>query len=208
MNVSEIRDRVLEISHDEATPDTNLKTKAMQWVNSAYHELVDECMPYLGRYIETTETINIVNGEGQASGDVYRVIKAVDESNGNVLSETSYSKILAIDPLMETKGKPTDFWLDGNYIKLHPIADISLKLLYTPTVTDLVEIGDESSILLPRQFHYALIWGGLVWSAIYERGFATKSDIAMFQKKWEEAKRSVKLSLINTPENELRVKPF
>ena len=57
MNVNELRNRILEISHNEVAPDTNLKTKALSWLNSAYHEIVSDCLSYLERSLEKVSFI-------------------------------------------------------------------------------------------------------------------------------------------------------
>lgn len=209
MNVSEIRDRILEISHNEASPDTDLNTKSLRWLNSAYHELVDELLPFLNRYLQREETVSSnANGVANLSNDVYRVVRLADVRAERVLKEIDRQDAMDMDPASSQTGEAKYFWVDGNTVTLLPRAETTLNVLYMPTVVDLQEDGTEASILIPRQFHHALVWGSLVWSSVFERGFSSQSDLALFQRKWEDAKEKIKLSLASKPSNALRVEPF
>lgn len=42
MNVESLCERIIDMSHEEDAPDTNLKDKCLQWLNHAYFELMDE----------------------------------------------------------------------------------------------------------------------------------------------------------------------
>lgn len=209
MNVVEIRDRILELSHDEAAPDTDLNRKSLRWLNSAYHELIDELRPFLRRYLQTEETVTTdENGQATLSSDVYRIIRVVDETHSRVLKERAYEDILDISPLTDAEGSAEYFWMQGSTLTLQPKGQATLKVVYLPEISDLLETDNESQILIPAQFHHALVWGGLVWSSVYERGFATQADLVLFQRKWDEAKQNVKLSLTARPSGSLRTAPF
>ena len=208
MNVNEIRDRILEVSHDEVAPDTNLQNKAISWLNSAYHEMMDECMPFMERYLQKSELVEVESGLGSLNQEVYRAVQVVDIQNKRALKEVSYQEILAKDPALEVKGAPACYYLQGNQISVYPAQNTSLKVVYMPVVSDLSEGQVESDILLPRVFHGGLVWGGLVWGSVFERGFSSASDMKLFQAKWDAAKTKVKLSLSSNSQKELRVKPF
>lgn len=208
MNVNEIRNRILEISHDEVAPDTDLLAKAMNWLNSAYHEMVDECMPYLGRYLQKRETVQVEEGKAVLNSEAYRLVSVVDKSNKKALQETTYEAVMQVDPALENIGAPTAFWLEGDDVYIHPKQNVELEVVYMPVVANLIEGDVEGSVLLPKQFHSALVWGGLVWGSVYERGFSSGADIKLFQNKWDEAKRKVKLSLSAKPAGSVRVKPY
>lgn len=209
MNVSELRERILDISHDESAPDNDLNDKALDWLNSAYHELIDELMPFLGRYLRQEESvITDSNGQATLSADVYRIMRTVDETNGRTLKEMTREDVLDVDPTGQHTGAPIGFYIEGAKLTLYPRTSVDLTVLYLPEVADLTEDDGEDEILLPRQFHHVLVWGALVWSSIYERGFGTQSDLTLFQRKWEEAKRNAKLSLASQPSGTLRVQSF
>ena len=46
MNVNEIRDRIVELSHQTAG-DGEVQAKALGWLNAAYHELMDEIVAFM-----------------------------------------------------------------------------------------------------------------------------------------------------------------
>lgn len=208
MNVNEIRDRILEVSHDEVAPDTDLKLKCLGWLNSAYHEIIGVCMPYLERYIQNENLIEIVDGKGVLPEDVYRILTVIDIDTGLELYPRSHADIVKYDVEFKSSGSSKSYWINGNNIYVYPNSDTKIKIIYLKQVSDLLDGGAEFEILIPKQFHHGLVWGGLVWSSIFERGFSSQGDLKIFQKKWDEVKREVKLSLASQPLEKLKVKSF
>tara|TARA_R110000868_G_scaffold189695_2_gene433121 strand:- start:166550 stop:167185 length:636 start_codon:yes stop_codon:yes gene_type:complete len=208
MNVNEIRDRILEISHDEVAPDTNLKIKSLNWLNSAYHEIIGVCMPFLERYIEAIHSVDIMNGVGTLPTNTFRVLTVVDKNNGYELTLKTRSEIIKQDASLNNTGAATYYWVDGNDIHTYPLNNTSVNVSYLKHVEDLLDGGTELDILIPKQFHHGLVWGGLVWSSVFERGFSSQGDLKMFQEKWEDVKREVKLSLSSQSSSNLKVKSF
>jgi hypothetical protein len=182
----------------------------MQWLNAAYHEIIDECLPYLKRYLQRTETVTSTLETAVLSSDAYRILRVVDTTNARVLRELTRERLVDLDPDNSTQGQPVRFTAFEDTLTLHPTPakNIELEVLYLPSVADLVPNAAENAILLPRQFHQSLIWGALVWSAIYERGFNTNGELQLFQSKWDEAKQKIKLSLVNRPCDVLRTEPY
>ncbi|MBI1362708.1 MAG: hypothetical protein GC134_01885 [Proteobacteria bacterium] len=191
MNVSQIRDRIIQISHNEDAPDTALKSKALDWLNSAYHELIDELMPLLERQLKTTVAQTVTAGQTILPADAYRLVLVRDASTGKVYKEQSFTRIKA----EENSAIDGTFWLEGQTLIFAGTAPETVEVTYLPTVPELGEEDTEEDIMVPQQFHSALVWGGLVWSAIYERGLSTQSELALFQQKWEEAKQRVRQSM-------------
>ncbi|MFT7434145.1 MAG: hypothetical protein ACI9TY_001793 [Alphaproteobacteria bacterium] len=161
MNVNEIRDRILEISHDEVAPDTNLKLKSLSWLNSAYQEIVGVCMPYLERYIESTNTVEVASGTGILPCDVYRVLAVVDTTTGRELRLKSHADIVKKDANLTASGAAHAYWIDGRDIKLYPQGGASVKVVYLRQVTDLLDGGAETEILIPNSFITVLFGAGL-----------------------------------------------
>lgn len=208
MNVNQLRDRILTLAHDEASPDTTMKQNALEWLNQAYHELIDEVLPYLTRYLQQEETVTTdSNGQASLSQDVYRIVQLVDTSNSKSLIEKRKSDILTFDADLSQTGQPLRYWVAGDTVTVHPKMVVNLTVVYLPLVSDLVEDGAESTILLPKSFHHGLIWGGLVWASTYERGFSAQGDLVLFQRKWEEFKQQMKLSL-NSAGESISVKAY
>ena len=209
MNVNDIRDRIVELSHQSAG-DGEVQAKALGWLNAAYHELMDEVVAYLPPSLQRQE-----NGVTAADGSMvldyapYRVMRVVDTGQGRVLDVVTPAMLMDIDPTGAATGDPQRCVLTADGVKVHPVkAGVELAVLYVPVVADLIEGGDESSIVLPPAYHYALVWGGLVWSALFERGFETQGELVIYQNQWSNAKQRVKLGLMHNTVAGLKVQPF
>ena len=73
---------------------------------------------------------------------------------------------------------------------------------------DVLLDGDEASLALPAGQVHGLVWGALVWSSVFERGFATASELAQFRAQWQEAKARVKLAVLGQVGVPLRVQGY
>lgn len=209
MNVNEIRDRIVELSHQSAG-DGEVQAKALGWLNAAYHELMDEVVAYLPPALQVMEEVaTATGGEAVLAQVPYRVMKVVDKGQGRVLDAAVPAEIMAVDPAGTATGSPGLFTVTAAGVKVYPAsADVNLRVLYVPLIVDLSEGGAEASLLLPRAHHNALIWGGLVWSSLFERGFSSGGELATYQRQWLEAKQRVKLGLLHNMAGTLRVQPF
>lgn len=208
MNVNELRDRILEISHNEVAPDTNLKAKAISWLNSAYQEMVSDSMPYLEKVLEKSSDVIITSGQGTLPNDVARIVKMVDGTSNVTLKQITQSDAAELDVENNLSGTAKYYWIEGDNVFTYPQSNTTLKLVYLREVSDLADGGLEADIVIPKQFHHALVWGGLVWSSIFERGFSSQGDLKLFQVKWDEGKRELKLSLASQPMKTLRVQAY
>lgn len=205
MNVNEIRDRIVELSHQSAG-DGEVQAKALGWLNAAYHELMDEIVAYLPPALQVRESVvTNVAGEAVLAAAPYRVMKVAD-GQGRVLKGVTPADVMELEAAGSTQGS---YVLTASGVKLYPAKEgVTLSVLYVPLVTDLVEGGAEASLFLPRAHHSALVWGGLVWSALFERGFGTQAELQVYQRQWLEAKQRVKLGLLHNLTGGLRVQPF
>ncbi len=209
MDVNALRDRILELSHDEATPDTGLQGKALRWLNSAYHEALDELQPYLSRQLQTSATVT-TDAQGLATlpTGVQRLVRVVDATNNRMLQESDEANVRDDDPTLEATGAPQVCWVSGDQLTVYPATSVELTVIYLPVVADLLADGTEASIKLPVAYHNGLVWGALVWGSVYERGFFNQGELVLFQNKWDDAKRSMRLSLAARPSEVRRVQPY
>jgi hypothetical protein len=209
MNVNDIRDRIVELSHQSAG-DGEVQAKALGWLNAAYHELMDEVVAYLPPMLQQQENVPTgAGGEAVLADAPYRVLRVVDAGAGRNLEIVTPGALLDLDPMGTATGAPQRCVLTGSGVRIHPAAaDVALTVLYVPVVADLAEGGIEATIVLPKAYHYALVWGGLVWSALFERGFGTQGELVIFQRQWADAKERVKLGLLHNTGASLRVQPF
>jgi hypothetical protein len=205
MNVNDIRDRIVELCHQSAG-DGEVQSKALGWLNAAYHELMDEVVAYLPPAMQKLETLTTAaNGIATLPNAPYRVMKVTD-SQGRVMKSISLAEAMDVEAL----GQATKCYTVTNAgVKIYPAVEgEQLRVLYVPVVQDLIEGGAEASLFLPRVHHHALVWGGLVWSALFERGFNSGVELQVYQRQWVEAKHRVKLGLLHNVAGGLRVKAY
>ncbi|PZP39013.1 MAG: hypothetical protein DI585_05565 [Pseudomonas fluorescens] len=209
MNVNEIRDRIVELSHQSAG-DGEVQAKALGWLNAAYHEIMDEVVVYLPPSLQVRETVvTAADGTAVMAQVPYRVMKVVDSVRGKVLEAVSPLDIMEMDPQGQATGFPQRYTVTAEGVQVHPAAEgVELGVLYVPLVVDLEEGGPEGSIFLPHAYHSALVWGGLVWSSLFERGFGSGAEIQLYMRQWLDAKQRVKMGLLHNLANRLRVQPF
>ena len=209
MRVSEIRDRIVELSHHGAGVDGEMNRRAMGWLNSAYHEILDELLPHAPAALARTETVTSDTvGRAVLTQGVYRLLQVADRQNGRVLALTNAAAALAADPAGTAEGEPKMVYADGAAVVLQPKAPVQLVVRYVPQPADLQEGDAESAILLPVSQHSGLVWGGLVWCALFERGFVGAGELGLYQARWQQAKESAKLALVGVNGEGLRVQPF
>ena len=166
MNVNDIRNRILELSHDEADANNELADKALGWLNSAYHEVMDEALPWLGDSLREEATLTAdSSGLVVPAFSIFRLLSVVDVTNNRVLREVSREEVMATNPALDATGVPNVFYKIGDTLQLYPKSSVNVKVNYLPNIDDLNADDAEAAILLPRQMHHALVWGGLVWAS-------------------------------------------
>lgn len=206
MNVNEIRDRIVELSHQSAG-DGEVQAKALGWLNAAYHELMDEIVAYLPPWLQVrAEVTTDVTGAAVLGAGAYRVLKVVDKAQGRTLDVATPLELME----REIAGAETVMRYGVTAAGIRVVSaktDVPLSVLYVPLIEDLMEGGAEASLFLPREHHYALVWGGLVWSSLFERGFGGSGEMQLYQRQWLEAKSRVKAGLVHHLAG-LRVRPF
>lgn len=209
MRVNEIRDRIVELSNQGGGADSDLNQRAMGWLNSAYHELMDELLPFAPVALQRREEVES-DGVGQAtlSLPVHRLLRVADKRAARMLEVSNPLAMLDADPAGTLSGDPRRVYASDTLLVVQPVGAIPLTVLYVPAPVDLQEGGAEASILLPRTQHSGLVWGGLVWSALFERSFVSQSELAMYQRQWQAAKEAIRLALLGSQGGTLRVQPF
>jgi hypothetical protein len=202
MNVYELQERILELSHDEVPHDTNLRAKSLRWLNSAYHEFVEVLMPFLGDSLneditaDTSDSIAILPKKAQ------KVLRVENAKTGSEIPHKSSEKINTNERMVSFRLTVDGLAFSGTLIPE------SVRIIYVPQVLDLEEDDTEDSILIPVQYHTTLIWGALVWASVFERGFTSQRELSLYQAKWEDAKRNSKLSLASRSSGRFNVDEF
>ncbi|PIZ30483.1 MAG: hypothetical protein COY40_04615 [Alphaproteobacteria bacterium CG_4_10_14_0_8_um_filter_53_9] len=209
MDVRMMVTRIVELSHHAGNADVDLQSKALGWVNAAYQELMDELVPYLPQALQVQEE-GVCSGAGKLvlSKPVYRLIRVVDREAGRSLRLSNRDDVLVVDPEGTATGEPVRVFIDAGRVQVHPAMARKLAVLYVPMAADLLMDDAEAAVLLPRVYHHALIWGGLVWSAVFERGFLSQGEQLLYQRQWAAAKEQVKLGLLGNVGESMRVRPY
>lgn len=191
MKIKDLVDQIISYSHNEDTPDTDLSVKALTWLNSAYHELLQENLAFLKHKMLTQTNANLVNGCFQLPEDFY-LFEKIKLSNGQIISK-------------ENKDL---YAIEGDTVFLNNVTDQSVSFVYIPEFKQL-GFDDSLSIMhISSNYVQSLIWGALVWSSIYERGIHTQSELSLFEAKWNQAKQNYKVTLATYSDQVLRTTPY
>ena len=162
MDVAAIRARMVELSHSGASVvqavDADLNARALGWLNSAYHELMDEVLPYMPQALQRqVEVLTDADGVAVLPVPAYRVLRAVVRGSGRHLTLSTPLDFLDADPTGMATGEPARILVQGDRVQVWPKAMVTLAVLYIPQVEDLQAEGSEASILLPPVHHHALV---------------------------------------------------
>ncbi len=209
MNVNGIRDRIVELSNQGGGADSEMNQRAMGWLNSAYHELMDELLPFAPVALQRREEVATdALGQAALTQPVHRLLRVADRRGARMLEISNPVAMLDADPAGTATGEPRRVYASDTALVVQPAGAIPLTVLYVPAPLDLQEGGNEASILLPRTQHSGLVWGGLVWSALFERSFVSQSELAMYQRQWGAAKAAIRLALLGSQGGTMRVRPL
>ena len=189
--VKDLVEQIVSYSHDEDTPETNLMEKALVWLNSAYHEMLQENLTYLKHKMIKYELKTVIDSAFDLPEDFYLLEKIILDNN-TVISK--YDKNLY------------DIELNKIYLtkEMAKIAEIG----YIPQFKVLDFDDPLTSLHIDMNHAKNLIWGALVWSSIYERGLNTQSELALFETKWTQVKQNLKLTLSTYNDEVLRTSPY
>ena len=158
MDVNGIRDRIVELSHHGIGNDVDVNGKALGWLNSAYHEVMDEIVPLAPAALQVREdVVTGSDGAGVLTAPVHRVGQAVERGRKRVLEVGSPVELLAAEIAGES-GSPSKVSVSGAVLQVFPAAAVEVSVVYVPRVLDLAEGGSEASILLPSSLHGVLVW--------------------------------------------------
>tara|TARA_Y100001960_G_scaffold131904_1_gene140104 strand:+ start:695 stop:1282 length:588 start_codon:yes stop_codon:yes gene_type:complete len=191
MKIKDLVDQIISYSHNEDTPDTDLSAKTLTWLNSAYHELLQENLAFLKYKMLKQESIEMTDGFFELPADFY-LFEKIKLKNGNVISKEDKSK----------------YSIEGNLLFINNFKDEVLELVYIPQFQHL-KLDDSLSIMhISSNYVQSLVWGALVWSSIYERGLHTNSELSLFEAKWSQAKQNYKVTLATYSDQVLRTTPY
>lgn len=206
MDVAAVRGRIVELSHHGLGNDEEIEAKALAWLNSAYHDVMSEVIGHKPARLQVREDVTTDSGGVAAvAQEIGTLLKVVDRSSNVVLAHVTPEELLDAEVAGSTSGPPKRCYFSGDEVVVHPARVTNVSVLYIPRVVDLEEEGTEASILVPPEHHHVLVWGGLVWSALFERGFLSGSELALYQRQWEAGKAAIKLAMAGQA---LRTKPF
>lgn len=195
MNVKELCDRIVELSHQpQDNPDSY--ERAFSWLNAAYAEIMNEILVVSPRSLCKTQTVK-TNAQGYVQLDMrpFALVKVV--FGGADLPIVSPLFLLEADPAQTTVGEPQLVCATFSGVQVQPRKEVCLNVNYIPQPEMLTENDDENKILLPPEHHNALVWGALVWGALFERGFNSENELQLFRRQWCSSKHLVKLCALS-----------
>lgn len=205
MRVSEILGQVLALGHHG--DDAAMREKALGWVNAAYAELLDEVLAYAPAQLQRVEEVATdVTGVAGLSQPVRKLLVVADAEAGRVLPLLAPHAVVRDDPAGVAVGAPIAAYGVGQRVQVHPAGPARLRVVYVPAPNVLAESEGPEAIWLPESQHRVLVWGALVWSALFERGLVSAGELNLFGRQWVAAKESVKLALLGGMADGLRVK--
>lgn len=207
MRVSEIVTQVLALGHHGE--DAALRAKALGWVNAAYAELLDEVLPFAPPALQRVETVTTdASGVAGLGQDVRKLLLVADADAGRVLALGGPLAAVRDDPSGSADGAPVMAYALGQQVQVLPAQSVALRVVYVPGPNTLGESDGPEAIWLPESQHRVLVWGALVWSALFERGLTSAAELSLFGRQWLAAKESVKLGLLGAQTETLRGKPW
>ncbi|MFZ2587896.1 MAG: hypothetical protein WAZ18_07265 [Alphaproteobacteria bacterium] len=207
MDVRALRDRVVELSQHGIGNDVDVNAKVLAWLNSAYHEVMDEMIPLAPAALQVREDVVVgADGAGVLASPVQKIVQAVERGSKRVLKVVSPVEVLDAE-VGGVRGSPVMCSVSGGMIQVYPVQACTVSVVYVPRVVDLVEGGSEASVLLPPSLHAVLVWGALVWSSVFDRGFMSASELMVYNRQWAAGKEQVRLSVLGSSAP-VRVKAF
>jgi hypothetical protein len=208
MRVQEVVTQILALSHQGGN-DAALTAQALGWLNAAYRELMDELVPLAPPSLQT-QAVVVTNsaGNGVLPDLPARVLQVFDRNTGAVVPQVTVAELAALDPMGMGSGPVARCVVQGTAVQVHPACEATLLVVMIPVAKDVLLDGDEASLALPAGQVHGLVWGALVWSSVFERGFATASELAQFRAQWQEAKARVKLAVLGQVGVPLRVQGY
>ncbi|HAG52917.1 MAG TPA: hypothetical protein DCL21_03930 [Alphaproteobacteria bacterium] len=191
MKIKDLVDQIISYSHNEDTPDTDLSAKALTWLNSAYHELLQENLAFLKHKMLTQVEVSLSDDFFELPKDFY-LFEKIKLANGQVIS----------------KEDKDCYSIEGDLVFLKNQKNQNLMFVYIPEFKQLT-LDDSLSIMhISSNYVQSLIWGALVWSSIYERGVHTQNELSLFEAKWNQAKQNYKVTLATYSDQVLRTVPY
>lgn len=192
MNVKDLVEQIISYSHNEDTPDTQLSVKALQWLNAAYLELLQENLAFLKNKMVQSVSVEMVNGEILLPTDFYLFEQLLVTNNNQIVNNQDKDC----------------YKIDEQSLIIDSKITSEVVLSYIPVFQELTEDDSLAQMHISSNYIQGLIWGALVWSSIYERGLHTQAELAIFERKWNEAKQNYKITLAAYSDQLLRTKPY
>lgn len=191
MKIKDLVDQIISYSHDEDTPDTDLTAKALTWLNSAYHELLQENLAFLKHRMLKQANILLTDEFFELPDDFY-LFEKIKLSNGQIISKEDKEL----------------YSIEGNLVFLKNQTNQNISFVYIPEFKELT-LDDSLTVMhISSNYVQSLVWGALVWSSIYERGLHTQSELGLFEAKWNQAKQNYKVTLTAYSDQVLRTVPY
>lgn len=219
MNVSEIIDLMIAISPSSDGTSGNLeKVNYLKFLNIVCAELYADTVFYNQRTFIKETFVNVAWSDSIVLSrtpifvrSVYLPLLKNNESRGK-LTQSSLFDIIDIDPDLSTIGVPTNYYVNGNAIKLYPepyeSIIFSATIWYSPDFENLSMDSPASMIPFPAMFHHILANGGLYYLLLDMGGFRDDRAKIDAQQRWEKGKNEIISFIFNASDQSSRLTTY
>lgn len=207
MNVTEIINRIATISLNEDSPDADIQTRLVRYINDAYFEVYRETAKMYKNRLLTSEAVTITNGAGTISVTPFSWETVKDTVGKQILKPSDIEEIDEIDIEIDDTGNPTRYYITtGTTVNTHPINSTTILVRYIPEATVLSVSSTEADIKISVMFQEILVWGAIFMMFLDERDTRTELEIQVAQAKFDDKLTRLKSHLDNQPKRKVRVK--
>lgn len=204
MDVTDIINRIAELSLDEDNPDTDAQNRILNFVNLGYMTVLQEIESFKKTRTIETQDVTVTSGVGTLTTEPVQIVRVVDVTNKNVLDRKEIWDIVDVDPLLEASGNPNSYYMtDTTTINVYPKDSVTLKVYYTPKVADLTLTSTSADIEIPYQYQDILVEAGLLQNYIAERDLTDAATLNNTSRKYEDKLARLKQFMFKNNKSDL-----
>lgn len=207
MDVDALISRVAFLSSDEDNPDSEAKTRILNYINLAHFEVYERTAVVNSNRLGTTEDLTQTAGSSTISAEPFKILSVADLDQEVMLKERHIEDIEYEYPMVDKIGSPSYFYTTGTTtINTYPLDNANIRVRYIPMPTELVVGGAESTIPYPSPYHIVLINGALYYMYQDERDFRTVQEIGVAKNDFRDSINNLKQHLSMNARKPIRTK--
>lgn len=210
MNVATILENLKSQALVGNTGAASDNDRLLRYLNKAYCMVYAEIAAINPALFQEYQTMSVTGGLGSFATPVFKVLSAVDLTNGNrKLTTRSTDDIERDDPTASTEGAPVSYEQTFRGLSTYPRNSTTLRIRFTPNPNTLDANTLESDILVPVLYHEVLEWATLLTIAYDERDKLVGSELQFTKSTFETMMDKLRQYVSSTlPQDKLRVKTW